>query len=107
MKLKVGAAMGCLVIIFGFFWPRVALVLLWLFSDYPQRAFQGMLFPLLGFLFLPTTTLGYELAMNWSAHGLTGLWWLLPALGLLHDLGHLGYSSQWKHRPTVTKNSAG
>jgi len=57
-----------------------------------------MLFPLLGFIFLPTTTLGYELAMNWSANGLTGLWWILPIVGLLHDLGHLGYSSGWKNR---------
>jgi hypothetical protein len=90
--------MGCFLILFGFFWPRVVLVLLWLFSGYPQRAFHGMLFPLLGFIFLPTTTLGYELAMNWSANGLTGLWWILPIVGLLHDLGHLGYSSGWKKR---------
>jgi hypothetical protein len=94
--------MGCLVIIFGFFWPRVVLVLLWLFSSYPQRAFHGALFPLLGFFFLPTTTLGYELAKNWSSTGLNGAWWLLPAIGLVHDLGHLGYSSQWKSRQAAT-----
>lgn len=97
-KKKAGADMGCFLIIFGFFWPRVVLVLLWLFSAYPQRAFHGVIFPLMGFIFLPTTTLGYELAMNWSANGITGLWWILPIIGLLHDLGHLGYSSSWKNR---------
>ncbi len=85
--------MGCFIVLFGAIWPRVMLILLWLFSGYPQRAFHGMLWPLLGFFFLPATTLGYELAKNWNPGGrLEGWWIVLPALGLLHDFGHWGFA---------------
>jgi len=37
--------------------PRIALVLLFLFSNYLQRAYHGLSLLLLGFLFLPFTVL--------------------------------------------------
>ena len=55
-------AVGCLAL----FFPRVILVLVWLFGDgWLQAAFSGMLMPILGFLFLPLTTLAY--AWAWHA----------------------------------------
>ncbi len=85
--------MGCFILLIGVIWPRITLILLYFFSTY-HRAFQTDLWPILGFFFLPTTTLGYELAKNWAPGGeLNGLWWLLPALGLLHDLGHTGWAA--------------
>lgn len=86
--------MGCFILLIGVIWPRITLALLWLFTLYPAKAFQTDLWPILGFIFLPTTTLGYELAINWSQSGnINGLWWLLPALGLLHDLGHTSWAT--------------
>lgn len=56
--------MPCLVLILALFIPRVTLVLIWLFSNYLGRAYQTVLWPLLGFFFMPLTTLAYAWAMN-------------------------------------------
>jgi len=77
-----------LIIILGF--PRLALVLMWLFSTYLQRAFHGgLLVPLLGFLFLPLTTIVYAWEVNsgMPTAGINLLWLLLA---VLIDLGGLG-----------------
>ncbi len=78
--------------IVGLLTPRLIMVLLWLFSDYLSRAFDGSwLLPLLGFFLLPTTTLSYAIAEN-SMDGMRGLGLVLVLLGLLVDLGILGSS---------------
>jgi hypothetical protein len=53
--------MPCLLLILFFAFPRVALVLLFLSSNYLQRAYHGLLLPLLGFLFLPLILLCYKI----------------------------------------------
>ncbi len=86
---------GCIILLAGAIWPRFTLAMLWLFSDYPAKAFDTVLWPLVGFFVLPATTLGYELARNWSTHGsLAGGWFLLPAVGLLYDLGYTGAAAR-------------
>jgi hypothetical protein len=81
--------MPCLLALAGFFFPRVVMVLLYLFTDYMGRAFQTALWPILGFLFAPFTTLAYAWAVN-SQGGVQG--WGLAAVivGVLLDLGVLG-----------------
>jgi hypothetical protein len=49
--------MPCLILIVFLAFPRVALLLLFFFSNYLERAYHGLILPLLGFLFLPLTTL--------------------------------------------------
>ena len=44
--------------------PRIVLVLVWLFSDYLDTAYQTRIWPFLGFLLLPLTTLAYAFAMH-------------------------------------------
>jgi len=39
--------------------PRLVLVGMWLLSTILQRAYHGMLIPILGFIFLPITTIAY------------------------------------------------
>ena len=56
--------MPCLLLIIFLAFPRIALVLLFLSSNYLQRAYHGLLLPLLGFLFLPLTTLAYAWMTN-------------------------------------------
>jgi hypothetical protein len=73
----------------GLITPRLIMVVLWLFSDYLSRAYDGWLLPLLGFFLLPTTTLSYAIAEN-SMHGLRGLGLALVIVGLLVDLGIVG-----------------
>ncbi len=70
--------------------PRIALVLMWLFSNYLQRAFHsGLLLPVLGFLFLPLTTIVYawELNSGMPAAGINLVWLLIA---VIIDLGGLG-----------------
>jgi hypothetical protein len=82
--------MPCLLLFVILLFPRVALALLWFFSDYLQRAFNAsVLLLLLGFIFLPLTTLVYAWEIN-SGMPTTGinLLWLLIAV--IMDLGGLG-----------------
>jgi hypothetical protein len=86
--------MGCFVGIFAIAFPRVALVLVWLFGppNYVSSSFPGVLWPILGFVFLPTTTLAFAFASHSLAHHgqLTSFGWLVTILGLLFDIGLIG-----------------
>ncbi|HVS72155.1 MAG TPA: hypothetical protein VHQ47_12945 [Phycisphaerae bacterium] len=83
----------CLIAIIGALWPRVLLVLIYFFAhQIPQRAFHTVLLPLLGFIFLPATTLVYELCVFYgmppnAAHPLAIIF---IALAFLSDLSQLG-----------------
>ena len=78
--------MCCLVGIMGLLGPRVALAFWWIFGNKVDVAFSSWIWPLLGLIFLPWTTLFYVIA--WSAiGGVNGAWWLFVAAGLVLDLG--------------------
>ena len=77
----------CLAALIGALWPRVVLICLW-FMDIPGRVFHTMLWPLLGFIFLPTTTLAYEL-IKFKVGSIDNPWIILLAMAFLHDLGQL------------------
>lgn len=81
--------MPCLVLILLVAFPRIALVLLFLFSNYLQRAYHGLIVPLVGFLFLPLTTLAYAWMMN-SGLPVAGVNLLILILAVAIDLGGLG-----------------
>ena len=59
--------MGCLLAVFAGFFPRIALVCLWIFTDDVDRAYDSFILPLLGLFFLPLTTLIY--ALVWAPGG--------------------------------------
>jgi len=69
--------------------PRIALLLLFLFSNYLQRAYHGLLLPLLGFLFLPLTTLVYAWMVN-TEQLVAGINLLILIVAVVIDLGGLG-----------------
>jgi hypothetical protein len=88
---------GCLAIIF----PRLALFLVWLFgNNYLERAYSSVLLELLGFLFLPLTTLTYAYAHNSlsNAGHVTSLGWLLTAVAVLVDVGIIGSHQRARRR---------
>ena len=78
-------ALGCL----GFFAPRLVIVLLVLFSDYLGNAYETLLWPLLGFVFMPLTTLAYAWARN-SYGSVQGFALVVVVLAVLLDLGLVG-----------------
>jgi hypothetical protein len=77
---------GCLVVLFAFISPRLALFALWLFSDLLSRAFDSWFVPFLGFFLLPWTTLAY--AVMWSSsRRVSGFEWFIVILAFVIDLG--------------------
>lgn len=81
--------MPCLIAILAYSFPRLALLLVYVFSSYLGRAYQSVLWPLLGFFFMPLTTLAYAFAMN-SGGRLSGFYLFLFVLAVLIDLGTHG-----------------
>jgi hypothetical protein len=84
------AIMPCFVLLVLLLFPRVALVLMWIYSTYLQRAFHGgLVLPVLGFIFLPLTTIVYawELNSGMPTSGINLLWLLIA---VIIDLGGLG-----------------
>jgi hypothetical protein len=80
---------GCLIVLLGSAFPRVALVLTWIFSKRVDIAFEGgVALPLLGLIFLPYTTLFYVFAYAPIA-GVSSIGWFFVALGFLLDLSSL------------------
>jgi hypothetical protein len=79
----------CLVVLLALLLPRLAMVLIFLLSDWFSAVFAGPLLPILGFLLFPYTTLAYMAAIL-NAHGVHGLWWVLLIVAFLADLGHWG-----------------
>lgn len=85
--------MPCLILLLTLLFPRLALVLLFFFTHYLDRAFHNFLILILGFLFLPFTTLVYAWLVN-SALPIAGiniLWLIIAAIVDLGSWGH-GYS---------------
>jgi len=73
--------------------PRLAIVLVVIFSDYIGRAYDTMLWPLLGFVFMPMTTLVYAWAIN-ARGSVDGIHLVVLVLAVLLDLGLIGGSSR-------------
>jgi hypothetical protein len=61
--------MACLFVVFLLVFPRIALILMFLLSNYLERAYHGLLIPLIGFLVLPLTTLVYAWMANTAQPG--------------------------------------
>ena len=89
--------MGCLLLFLMLAFPRVVMVLLFLFTNYLESAYHGVIVPLLGFIFLPLTTLAYA----WMLHGrypLDGPYLLILILTVLVDLGMIGGGEYHRRR---------
>jgi len=56
---------SCLLVLLALAAPRLAVILVWLFSDVFSQAFDSALWPILGFIFLPTTLLCYTAVQVW------------------------------------------
>ena len=85
--------MYCLVGCIGLVTPRLAIVLVVIFSDYIGRAYDTLTWPVLGFLFMPTTTLAYAWAIN-SRGSVEGFQLVVVVIAVLIDLGLIGGSAR-------------
>ena len=69
----------------GSMFPRIGLVITWLFTDRVDLAFDGRALPVLGFIFLPFTTFFYVLAYA-PIVGVHGIGWFFVTFGFFLDL---------------------
>jgi hypothetical protein len=77
--------------------PRIALVLLFLFSRYLEHAYHGLLLPLVGFLFLPLTTLAYAWMVN-TGRPTVGINLIILIVAVIIDLGGLSGGEYHRRR---------
>jgi hypothetical protein len=90
--------MPCLLLIAGIAFPRLILLLLFFFTGYLNRPYHhGFLVPLLGFCFLPLTTLIYAVIIN-TGHVPEGLYLIALIVCVLADLGFVGGGVQSRRR---------
>jgi hypothetical protein len=85
--------MPCLLVLLIVGFPRLMLVLMWLFSSILDRAYHGMVIPLLGFIFLPITTIVYA----WMASQgmpMDGFNLVILIVAVLLDAGSHGTSAR-------------
>ena len=88
---------GCLLALGAMLSPRLAIFIVWLFTDRMGIAFQHFWMGLLGFFFLPWTTLAWALAYQRHT-GVTGFGWFIVILAFLVDLSSYGAASQARRR---------
>jgi len=85
--------MPCLLLLFTLAFPRVAIVLLYLLSNFLQRAYNSLLIIVLGFIFLPLTTVVYAWVVN-SHHPVEGIYLVAVIVSVLIDLGLIGHGAR-------------
>ena len=82
--------MGCLFAMVAGFFPRIALVVIWIATDLVDRAFSTWLIPLLGLIFLPFTTLVYAIAWVPGVHLGNGRWVWVAIAFVIELVGYAG-----------------
>lgn len=68
--------MPCLLALAALAFPRLLIVILWFFTGWFTGLFSTLLWPILGFLFAPTTLLWYTAVQHWYG-GHWGGWQLV------------------------------
>jgi len=86
--------MGCFVALFALISPRLALFFILVFSDWIGRAIDGWVVPVLGFFFLPWTTLAYVVMWQVDPKGVEGLDWFIVAFAFVVDVASYARTSQ-------------
>jgi hypothetical protein len=79
--------MPCLIALFALIGPRVALVFTAIFSDMISRAIDSLFVAILGFLFLPWTTLSYVVMYDVGAgRQVEGIEWFVVGIAFVADV---------------------
>ena len=89
--------MACLLLILVVAFPRIVLLILFFASHYLERAYHGLLIPVIGFIFLPLTTLAYAWMVN-SGLPAAGVNLIILLIALVIDIGGLGGSEYRRRR---------
>jgi hypothetical protein len=95
--------MCCPIVLLAFGFPRVALFLVWLLDPaFIQSAYSNMFLPILGFIFLPFTTLAYAWAFTFEGGATSGGGIIVIVLAVLLDLGTYGGGARSRSMPATS-----
>lgn len=87
--------MCCFFTVLLFLGPRAAILVWWLVDQLRwQATFTTFIWPLLGFLFLPWTTLAYVFVAPGGVYGFDWLWLGIALLADLSTYGGGGYGNR-------------
>jgi hypothetical protein len=87
--------MPCLFALLALAAPRFVVAILWFATQWFRGIFPTVLWPVVGFIFLPTTLLWYTGVQHWFG----GQWTLWPVVGLVIALGiDVSPATRAKHR---------
>ena len=89
--------MGCLFALISAFSARLALFLVWIFTDRLSIAFRSGWEGVLGFIFLPYATLFYVLVYQ-PHKGVDAFGWVIVSLGILLDISSHLFGSRAARR---------
>ncbi len=90
--------MPCLLAILAVAFPRIAIVLLWLFTTFFNGVYQSLILSILGFLFLPLTLIVYTYLQKGHGGPLTTQGLVFLFIALILDLGLIGGGSLGRRR---------
>jgi hypothetical protein len=82
--------MPCLLALFALLTPRIVIVLLWFFTTWFSGMFDSIIWPILGFIFLPTTLLWYSAVMNWYGGDWGTMQIVIAVIAIALDLSPAG-----------------
>ncbi len=82
--------MPCLLALLAVGFPRVAIVLLWLFTTFFNGLYRDIIIPVLGFLFLPLTFIVYSYLQRSSHGALSTQSLVFLFIAVILDLGLVG-----------------
>ena len=91
--------MGCIILLLTMISPRLVVFLVWVFNRtrWDLVFDNGIFLPLLGFLFLPFTTLIYIFAVNPLTGQISAFGWIWLILALIVDLSSYGGNAYRKY----------
>jgi hypothetical protein len=90
--------MPCLLALLAVAFPRVAIILLWLFTNFFTGVYHGIIIPVLGFIFLPLTLIVYTyFVRTHTVMTITQL--IIIFVAIIIDLGLIGGGAYRRGRP--------
>ncbi len=89
--------MACLILLLTLAFPRLAIVVLFLLTNFLERAYHSLLLLALVFLFLPLTIIVYALVVN-GGHALGGVYLIAVVISVVADLGLIGHGEYHRRR---------
>jgi hypothetical protein len=89
--------MPCILLVLILLFPRIAIVLLWFFTNFFVGVFNSILWPLVGFILLPLTLLAYTY-LEKTHHPADVVYLVILFVAVVLDLGLLGHGEYRRRR---------